>query len=249
MIRTLVIDDEVKARETIIDMLNLFCKDIDVIGEASSVSTGFEMINHYNPVLILLDIKMGDGTGFDLLKKFSKIDFFVIFITAFEEYAINAFKFSAIDYLLKPIDPDELTDSVNRVKVRLEKENYSQHLSAFFENMESSNGKMKKLVLRTSNSVHVVNLNEIIRCQSDKNYTHFFTINNGEIVVSRTLKEFEEMLFGFDFFRAHQSHLINLNFIRRFDKVDGGVLVMKDNSKVPVSFRKREELMKFFKRL
>ncbi len=249
MIRTLVIDDEVKARETIIDMLNLFCKDIDVIGEASSVSTGIEMINHYNPDLILLDIRMTDGTGFDLLKKLDKIDFYVIFITAFEEYAIDAFKFSAINYLLKPIDPDELTESVSKVKDRLEKDDYSLHINTFFDNLESSNNKTKKLVLKTSDSIHIVSLNEIIRCQSDKNYTHFFTINNGKIIVSKTLKEYEEMLSDFDFFRAHQSHLINLNFIKRFDKVEGGVLVMKDNSKVPVSFRKREELMKFFKRL
>ena len=249
MIRTLVIDDEVKARETIIDMLNLFCKDIDVIGEASSVSTGFEMINHHNPDLILLDIKMTDGSGFDLLKKFERIGFYVIFITAFEEFAIEAFKFSAIDYLLKPIDPDELTDSVSNVKERLQKDNYSLQLGTFFENLESSNGKTKKLVLKTSDSIHVVSLNEIIRCQSDKNYTHFYTISNGKIVVSKTLKEYEELLTDFGFLRAHQSHLINLNFIKRFDKSDGGVLVMKDNSKVPVSFRKREELMKFFKRL
>lgn len=249
MIRTLVIDDEVKARETIIDMLNLFCKDVDVIGEASSVSTGYEMINHYKPDLVFLDIKMTDGTGFDLLKKFNNIDFYVIFITAFEEYAIDAFKFSAIDYLLKPIDPEELSDSVDRVGKRLEKDNYSLHLNTFFDNLESSNKKAKKLVLKTSDSVHVVNLNEIIRCQSDKNYTHFYTIHNEIIVVSKTLKEFEEMLINYDFFRTHQSHLINMNFIKRFDKSEGGTVIMKDNSKVPVSFRKKEELMKFFKRL
>ncbi|MFC2106842.1 LytR/AlgR family response regulator transcription factor [Bacteroidota bacterium] len=249
MIRTLVIDDEVKARETIIDMLNLFCKEVDVLGEASSVSTGYEMIKHYKPDLILLDIKMNDGTGFDLLKKFDKIDFYVIFITAFDEYAIDAFKFSAIDYLLKPIDPDELTDSVLKVEKRMEQDNYSLHLNTFFDNLESTNSKIKKLVLKTSDSVHVVSLNEIIRCQSDKNYTHFFTIHNERIIVSKTLKEFEELLSNYDFFRAHQSHLINLNFIKRFEKMNGGNLVMKDNSKVPVSFRKKEELMKFFKRL
>ena len=131
----------------------------------------------------------------------------------------------------------------------MEKDNYSLQLGTFLENLESSNGRTKKLVLKTSNSVHVVNINEIIRCQSDKNYTHFFTISNGKIVVSKTLKEYEELLSDFGFFRSHQSHLINLNFIKRFDKAEGGMLVMKDGSKVPVSFRKKEEMMKIFKRL
>ncbi len=249
MIRTLVVDDEARARETIIDMLNLFSKGVDVVGEASSVKTAYEMISHHEPDLVILDIKMPDGTGFDLLKRFETIDFYVIFITAFEEYAIKAFKFSALDYLLKPVDPDELTSSIEKLKVTMEKDSISTRINAMFQFLNKGSDKDKKLVLKTSSNVHVVELNEVIRCRSDKNYTHFYTVDDEEIIVSKTLKEYEELLNEFSFFRVHQSHLINLNFVKRFEKADGGQLIMKDNSKVPVSFRKKEELMKIFKKM
>ncbi|MBU2652084.1 MAG: LytTR family DNA-binding domain-containing protein [Bacteroidetes bacterium] len=249
MIRTLVVDDEARARETIIDMLNLFCNGIEVIGEASSVKTAYEMIDHHQPDLVLLDIKMPDGTGFDLLKKFEKIGFYVIFITAFEEFAIKAFKFSALDYLLKPVDPDELSSAVEKLRTAMEKDSIELRIKAMFQNLNQNYVKNKKLVLKTTTNVHVVELDNVIRCQSDKNYTHFFTIDNEQITVSKTLKEFDELLSDMNFFRAHQSHLINLDYVKRFEKADGGYLVMKDNSTVPVSFRKKEELMRIFKTL
>lgn len=250
MLRTVVVDDEVMARETIIDMLNLFCGDVEVIGEASGVNTGYEIINHHKPDLVLLDIKMGDGTGFDLLNKFETINFHVIFITAFEEYAIQAFKFSALDYLLKPIDPEELTAAIQKAKTLISQNNLELRINTLFDNLRNINqDKRKKLVLKTTGNVHVVDLANVIRCQSDKNYTHFFTSDGEHIVVSKTLKEFDELLSEFDFFRVHQSHLINLDYIKRYDKSDGGFLVMKDDTRVPVSFRKKDELMKFFKKL
>lgn len=250
MLRTVVVDDEVMARETIIDMLNLFCGDVEVIGEASGVNTGYEIINHHKPDLVLLDIKMGDGTGFDLLNKFETINFHVIFITAFEEYAIQAFKFSALDYLLKPIDPKELTAAIQKAKTLISQNNLELRINTLFDNLRNINqDKRKKLVLKTTGNVHVVDLANVIRCQSDKNYTHFFTSDGEHIVVSKTLKEFDELLSEFDFFRVHQSHLINLDYIKRYDKSDGGFLVMKDDTRVPVSFRKKDELMKFFKKL
>lgn len=249
MIRTLVVDDEARARETIIDMINLFSNGVEVIGEASSVKTAYEMISHHEPDLVILDIKMPDGTGFDLLKRFEKINFYVIFITAFEEYAIKAFKFSALDYLLKPVDPEELTSAIEKLKMTIEKDSISTRINAMFQFMNKGNDKEKKLVLKTTSNVHVVDLNDVIRCQSDKNYTHFFTNENEEIIVSKTLKEYEELLSEFNFFRVHQSHLINLNYIKRFEKAEGGQLILKDNSKVPVSFRKKEELMRIFKNM
>ncbi len=250
MLRTVVVDDEVMARETIIDMLNLFCGDVEVIGEASGVNTGYEIINHHKPDLVLLDIKMGDGTGFDLLNKFETINFHVIFITAFEEYAIQAFKFSALDYLLKPIDPEELTAAIQKAKTLIGQNNLELRINTLFDNLRNINqDKRKKLVLKTTGNVHVVDLANVIRCQSDKNYTHFFTSDGEHIVVSKTLKEFDELLSEFDFFRVHQSHLINLDYIKRYDKSDGGFLVMKDDTRVPVSFRKKDELMKVFKKL
>jgi two-component system LytT family response regulator len=249
MIRTIVIDDENKARETIVNMLDMYCKDVEVVAEAHDVQSGYDAIRNHAPELVLLDIKMPDGTGFDLLRKFLNFDFQVIFITAYEEFAIRAFKFSALDYLLKPIDPDELVGAVQKAQAKLNSDNLTVKVQTLFENIDHLSNREKKIVLKTSSNVHVVNLYEIVRCQSDKNYTHFFTSDGEKIVVSKTLKEYDELLKSYGFFRVHQSHLINLSFVKRFEKSEGGYLVMKDNSKVPVSFRKKDDLMKLFKSL
>jgi two-component system LytT family response regulator len=249
MIRTIVIDDEDKARETIVDMLGMYCKDVEVIAEAIDVQSGYDAIRKHAPELVLLDIKMPDGTGFDLLRKFLNVEFHVIFITAYEEFAIRAFKFSALDYLLKPIDPDELVGAVQKAQSRLKSDDLTLKMQTLFENVDHLSNRDKKIVLKTSSNVHVVNLNDIVQCQSDKNYTHFYTREGEKIVVSKTLKEYDELPKPYGFFRVHQSHLINLSFVKRFEKSEGGYLVMKDDSRVPVSFRKKDDLMKLFKSL
>lgn len=249
MIKTIIIDDEVKARETILNMLAAYCPDVEVIATAGSVSEGEEILSLHHPDLVLLDIKMADGTGFDLLKRLDKINFFVIFVTAFEEFAIRAFKFSALDYILKPLDPDELSNAVIKAKEKIEKESMSVKLDALFQNLGALSKDTKKIVLKTTANVHIVNLKDIIRCESEKNYTHFFTSEGEEITVSKTLKEFNELLIDYSFYRVHQSHLINLAHMKRYEKQDGGFIVMDDNSRVPVSFRKKEDLMKLFKNL
>jgi two-component system LytT family response regulator len=249
MIKTIIIDDEVKARETIAKMLQTYCPEVEVIDSAGSVKEGVKVLEENNPDLVFLDIKMGDGTGFDLLRKLKTVDFILIFITAFEEFAIRAIKFSALDYILKPLDPDELMNAVEKTKDAIEKENISVRLEALYENLDVLSNKTKKIVLKTTSSVHIVNLEEIIRCESEKNYTHFFTTDQEKITVSKTLKEFNELLVDYSFYRVHQSHLINLSHVRRYDKQDGGYLVMDDGSTVPVSFRKKEDLMKVFKSL
>lgn len=249
MIKTIIIDDEIKARETIGSMLATYCSDVKIIDSAASVKEGVKAIEKNKPDLVFLDIKMGDGTGFDLLKKLKEVNFFLVFITAFEEFAIRAIKFSALDYILKPLDPDELVNAVEKAKHALEKEHVSTRLDALYENLEMLNTQTKKIVLKTTNNVHIVNVTEIIRCESEKNYTHFFTVEQEKITVSKTLKEFSELLTEFNFYRVHQSHLVNLAHVKRYEKKEGGHLVMDDNSIVPVSFRKKEDLMKVFKRL
>jgi two-component system LytT family response regulator len=249
MIKTIIIDDEIKARETIAKMLQTYCPEVEVIDSAGSVKDGVKVLEKNNPDLVFLDIKMGDGTGFDLLRKLKTVDFILIFITAFEEFAIRAIKFSALDYILKPLDPDELMNAVEKTKDAIEKENISVRLEALYENLDVLSNKTKKIVLKTTSSVHIVNLEDIIRCESEKNYTHFFTTDQDKITVSKTLKEFNELLVDYSFYRVHQSHLINLSHVRRYDKQDGGYLVMDDGSTVPVSFRKKEDLMKVFKSL
>lgn len=249
MIKTIVIDDEVKARETILNMLSTYCPDIEVIGTAGSVAEGIETLKKSKPDLLLLDIKMADGTGFDLLRKLREVDFRVIFITAFEEFAIRAIKFSAIDYILKPLDPDELINAIQKASGLIKKENMSLRLEALYENLDLINNNNKKIVLKTSDSVHIVRLSDIIRCESEKNYTHFYTVEGDKITVSKTLKEFNELLSEYRFFRVHQSHLVNLDHLKRYDKQSGGYLIMDDNVQVPVSFRKKEDLMRLFKSL
>lgn len=249
MIKTIIIDDEVKARDTIQHMLAAYCPEIEVIDTAGSVKEGKKVLIAKKPDLVFLDIKMGDGTGFDLLRALDNIDFFIIFVTAFEEFAIRAIKFSALDYILKPIDPDELVSAVEKARGKIVKESMDVKLEALYENLDVFASNNKKIVLKTTGSVHLVKLKDIIRCESEKNYTHFFTMDQEKITVSKTLKEFNELLTEFSFYRVHQSHLINLAHVKRYEKNDGGYLVMDDNSSVPVSFRKKEDLMKLFKSL
>lgn len=246
MLRTIIIDDEKNAREAITRISEQHCNDISIIAYADDVESGIKAITKFKPDLVLLDIKMPDGTGFDILRQIDNISFSTIFITAFNEYAIKAFKFSAIDYLLKPIDVDELKSAVAKVIEAKKQENTKMKLDVFLENIDNISKEAKKIILKTSDSIHLINVNEILRCESDGNYTKFYFTNQQSIMVSKNLKEYYDMLKDYQFFRPHQSHIININFIKRFHKLDGGHLVMQDDSIVPVSTRKRDELMKIF---
>jgi two-component system LytT family response regulator len=245
MIKTVVIDDEPKARETIINILGLGPSNVSVVGEAEDVKSGYEIITRLNPDVVLLDINLPDGTGFDLLKKFDKIQFKIIFITAHEEYAVRAFKFSALDYILKPVTAGDLFLAIEKASEAIQKEDTELKLSAFLANLN----KIKKIVLKTSESIHIINIREIIRCESDINYTTFYLLNGEKLLVSRPLKEYSEMLEPMGFYRTHQSHLVNLDHILRYDKTDGGHLVLVDESIVPVSTRKKDELFELFDRM
>lgn len=247
MIKTIIIDDEPRARDTIADILELYCKNVNVIAQAEDVKSGIKTISQNKPDVVLLDIKMPDGTGFDLLKQLDVIDFKVIFITAYEEYAIKAFKFSALDYILKPIDPDELIKAIEKAEQSFHQENTKLKLDAFYSNIENISKEVKKIVLKTFDSIHLVNVQDIIRCEADRNYTQFFFNDGEKLLVSKTLKEFDEILNEYGFFRAHQSHLVNMAYVKRYEKKGGGYLVMKDNSSITVSFRKKEQLLKLFK--
>jgi len=249
MIRTIIIEDEVKARETLANMLGMYCPSVQIIDQADCVEKGIKSIEYHDPELVFLDIQMPDGTGFDLLKKLKTPNFKLVFITAFEEYAIKAFKFSAIDYLLKPIDPEDLVETITKIEHIIEHENNQIKLKALLENIETISSEVKKIVLKTSESIHIVKVKDIVRCESSSNYTQFFFNDGKKILVSKTLKEFDELLSGYGFFRVHQSHLVNTQYIQSFEKGEGGFLVMTDNSKIPVSFRKKESLLKLFDKL
>lgn len=246
MIRCVIVDDESKAREILFDMLKLYCTNVEVIGQAHNVSSAYEIIKSTKPDLVLLDIKMPDGSGFDLLNKFNNIDFKVVFITAHEEYAIKAFRFSAIDYILKPVDPSDLISAVEKTTSANGLNGMNEQFQTFKDNYYNGESSQdKRIVLKTTENIYIIYLKDVIRCQSEKNYTYFYFTNRERIIVSKTLKDFEEILGDFGFMRIHRSHLINLKFIDRYEKSEGGFLIMNDGSKVEVSHRKKEALLNY----
>lgn len=247
-LRTLIIDDEAPVRELISGIVSNYCEQAEICGTADGVKTGVEAIQNLKPDLVLLDVNLTDGTGFDILRRLDEIHFAVIFITAYEKYAVNAFRFSAVDYIMKPVNIDELSSAIEKAAAMTERDTISKQLKNFFENI-SSRPEDKKIVLKDQKSIYIVKVSDIIRCESDHNYTTFHLISGKQVVVSRTLKDFEEMLTEYMFLRTHQSHLININHIISFEKNDGGFLRMADGSPVPVSKRKRDELMDFFNRI
>lgn len=242
MIRTIIIDDEEKVRKTTFKILSELSQDIEVIGEAWDVSSGLKLIKSSQFDLLLLDIKLPDGSGFDILQNLSKIDFKVIFITAYEEFAIKAFKYSAVDYLLKPLSAFDLINAIDKV-IHLLTAEYSLKLNTLINNNNIHNGHEKRLVLKSVDKIQVVKIKEIHRCESDQSYCHFYISGGGKFTISKPLKEYDELLKEFDFFRVHKSHLVNLAHVKRFERSEGGYVIMADESKVPVSFRKRDDLI------
>ncbi len=249
MIRTIIIDDEPRARKLLANILAKHCTNVSLVSQADDVQSGIRAIQEHKPDLVLLDIKMPGGSGFDLIEQLSDIDFKLIFVTAFEEYAVRAFKFSALDYILKPIDAEELISAIERVEKGLHKDDINLKLNAFISNIDSIAKEVKKIVLRTAESIHVVNVQDIIRCESERNYTWFYFNDNRKLLVSKPLNSFEELLEDYQFLRTHRSHLINLKYLERYDKAEGGTAIMKDNSSVPVANRRRELFMKLLEEL
>jgi len=228
MISAIVIDDDRLVRELITNTVETYCPNVSLIAEAENVRAGVAAINEFEPDLILLDIKMPDGSGFDLLKHFNKPDFKVIFISGYMEYAIKGYKFGAIDYILKPIDEEELSLAINRADDVIRYEEKMQFKS-IGENIKAIN-KSDKIILKTSEHVHLVNTVDIIRIEADGNYSTFFIENSRKVVVSKAIKEWEETLFDKGFHRIHKSHLINIHKLTYFDKTDSGDVIMSDGS-------------------
>jgi two-component system LytT family response regulator len=249
MIKTVIIDDEERARETLIIMLKMYAPEINVVAEADGVKSGIRTINEFNPALVFLDIQMGDGSGFDVLSNFPECKFKVIFVTAHEDYAIKAFRFSALDYLVKPVTPDDLEQAVKKIANSNNKEDLHYQLKVLDSNNLVSGQAFGKIILKTSDAIHIVEINDIIHCKAENNYTFIYLSDGNKLVVSRTLKEFDELLSEAGFLRVHQSHLVNLKQIGLFDKKDGGTIVMKDRSQIPVSFRKKDHLIQLIEKL
>lgn len=241
MIKAVIIDDIPEAITVLQADLETYCNTIEIIGSANGVVSGAKVIKDLKPDLVFLDIQMPDGTGFDLLEIIGDTNFKLIFTTASDEFAIKAFKFSAIDYLLKPIDPDDLMRAVEKVEHQQEP---TSRLDLLKENLNHP----KKIALNTVDKIHIVDIEEVIRLESNINYTRFFFKDGTKLLVTKTLKEFDKMLSDHQFIRIHQSHLVNANFIKEFLKQNGEV-TLKDGTKIPVSTRKKSTLMDMISKL
>lgn len=240
--KALVVEDKEYIRKGLINLLESIDSDsdINVIGECESVAEALVVARTCKPELIFLDINLTDGTAFDFLDQFERIDFKIIFITAFEEYALKALKIGAVDYLLKPVDVDELKAALQKVEVTpLEK--HREKLSTVKKLMGNEN---ETIVLSLQDSYQVIDLNELLYCESDKGYTTFYCTEEKKFVVSKTLKEFEEILLNNNFLRPHQSYMVNLKFIDKYDK--SGEIVLRNQKKIPVSTRKKESFLSSF---
>lgn len=236
--KTVIVDDRNSIREFITQLL-ANVEGMNIVGEAENVENAIKVINDKKPELILLDIQMPDGNGFEVLEGITYPDYKVIFITSHEEFAIKAFKYSALDYVVKPIDPEVFYKAIEKAKSHYSSSDDQLKIKSLIENL-SGNKTSKKIVLNTQETVHVVSSEDITRCESDGSYTMVY-LKDRKLMMSKKLKDFEEMLTGLSFYRTHRSHLINLNFVDRYEKRDGGYIIMKDDSSIPLSSAKKDE--------
>jgi two-component system LytT family response regulator len=245
---TVVIDDEQDAVDFISSIISEYCPGLEVKGKANNVKSGIEVIKDIKPDIVFLDVEMPNGTGFDLLTNFPEKTFDVIFITAFNHYAIKAIKFSAVDYILKPININEFIESVDKV-INKRKNNPlegRENIEALLENIRSSHPT--RLVIPTSDGKEYLNPQDIIRIEADRSYSWFYLTGKRKILVSKHLKEFQDLLSDRNFFRPHNSHLINLDFVKKYVRLDGGYIEMADGSQVPVARNRKDLFMAHMER-
>lgn len=244
MIRAVLVDDEEHCRGNLRAILNSNFNTIDVIGEGNSVGSAVKVINETSPDIVFLDINLSDGSGFNVLDNIESLDFQVIFITAFNEYAIKAFRYNALDYLLKPIDLEQLGTAISKVQVQGKKKLVTKEdVKELMANL-SRTEEDKRLIIKDQNYNYYIRIGDIIRCEADGNYTTIYCIDQSKIVISHPLKKYVSLLPEFIFFRVHQSNLINLNRVKKVLKEDGGTVVMQDESKIPIARRRKEGFFK-----
>ncbi len=243
MYRTIIIEDEQRIREALSIMLEMVASDeVQIIAYAESVEEAVKLIDRLKPDLVFMDIVLQNGTGFDVLQQIEFNSFHLIFTTAYEQHAVNAFKYSAIDYLLKPIDPEELKTAIERISLLQERVLEKHQLNELQHNLAKT---PDRIILPTQEAMYVVKLDQILRCETSGSYTTFFLIDGRKIMVSKPLKNYEDLLEPPLFFRIHQSHLININSIVSYSRE--GMVHMSDKSVVPISRSKKEQFFKLMK--
>ncbi len=242
MLTAILVDDMPQALQVLQADLEETCPDVKILGTADSVVSAAKLLRQEQPDLLFLDIMLGDGTGFDLLEIFPDLKSKVIFVTAYEEHAIKAFRFAAIDYLLKPINPEDLQKAVERAKNLLSSSS-NESIDILKETIKYPDSLPKRISLHTQEKIAVVEIENIIRCESDGNNTLFILHDGSKIFVTKTLKQFDQLFSEHSFFRTHQSHLINIKHIHEYVRKEGGYLKMKNGDIIPVAVRKKSEVM------
>ena len=248
-ITAFIVDDEFQSRNLLAKLIAGRFEGVQLIGQAGTIEESFTSINDLHPDVVFLDVMLNEVTGFDLLQKFEELPFEVIFTTAHDEYAVKAFKFNAIDYLLKPIDPDELQAALLKVRNKLELQQHTtkEQFENLYQSLRTPNSPTKKIPIPTSEGFLLVPLQEILYCQSSGNYTQINLTNKRRLVSSYTLKHYDEMLSEYDFFRAHKSFLVNLSHVTQYRKGEGGTIVMSDSMEIELSRRNKDAFIKIFK--
>ncbi len=244
MIKAVIIDDDHQMQELNSKLLKDNFSEVQLVGIADSVVNGIQLIRKTKPQLVLLDIEINGGTGFNILQKLDPYDFKVVFITAFNDHAIKAIKFSAIDYILKPVNEFEFCEAVKNAVSQIEAQIDTQEQNHFFLDLYKKEMQSKKIVLRTGEAFHIIDISDIVFCKSDNSYTTFYMDDGEKIVVSKGIREYDSLLNEFGFFRPHQSYLVNLNHAKKVDKSDGGFVVMKNKKEIPVSVRQKKSLIR-----
>jgi two-component system LytT family response regulator len=250
MIKTVLVEDEKKSREVLQKMIEKHCPEVQLLGCASSVAEGVEMIRSLKPELVFLDIELTDGTGFDVLEKVQGQQFDVVFATAYDQYAIKAIKFSAIDYLLKPYDIDELKAAVKKIgDKRSQSSPNLDNIKFLLDNFKKQDENYNKITLPTGNAYEIVQIKDIVRCEADGSYTNFYLADKRHFMVTQNLKHYEDILPSDKFLRVHHAHLINMDHVVRFLKEDSGYAIMSDTSKIEISRRKREQFLEILNKM
>jgi two-component system, LytTR family, response regulator len=244
--KAVIIDDEKDSRQILANYLAKYCADVEVCGFGESVSTGLDAIQRHHPDIVFLDIEMPYGNGFDLLDKISNITFETVFVTAFDNYAIQALNQSAAYYLLKPIDIDELINAVEKIKKERASENYTQHARVLLDNIRT--GAHQKIMLPTLEGFEIVAINTILYCEAVDNFTRFHFESGPPLLICRTLKYFEEVLKEHRFLRIHRSHLVNPEYVIRYSKGKGGFVTMKNNQELEISPAKKQDFLNLFEK-
>lgn len=244
MLKAIIVDDEQHCIDRVVKLLDTYRKSIELVARCLTVEEGLAQIGILNPDVLFLDVHLRNQTGFDLLTQLARVDFEVVFTTAYDSYAVEAFRFSALDYLLKPIDENEFQSTILKIEQNTDLKNTAKKLEVLFHNFENNLNRSKKVAIPTLNGLKFISTDEIVRCQSDASYTHIYLNTGRKFTATKTLKFLEELLGNDDFFRVHKSHYVNLSYVDKYIKGNGGYLQMKDGSQIEVAIRRKEEFLK-----